>query len=772
MPVEHGCGRRHLPQLGCVLPPDPSVLVSSSPAIRLVLPLRDLLPHVRSLLSEARTPDGWDQARVAAVVAREFDFLGPFIEARVARAGELTDVEGAAATVMQAASGSSSSDDDEFFLVLAFAPPAERDPGAAERTFQRATAQAERGEVKAARRELTRIVSEFPEVAKYHRALGQAHLVLGDFEEAEDEFLRALRLDPRDPDTLTLLGNLYTKRGRPADAIPLYERSLAVARNVFALTNLGAALAETDQAARALAVFREAVAEDAQYPNAWFGLALTVTRLQDLSLVREAVDALDHALAAARERRRAPDVWDNARGLLDSLAVIQAKEEVPAAAALVRQTLVEHETAAGVRDRLPVQLEEAPVQEIGGVLAKIEFGWVHRRPYHRLIVGTGGARGPDGRAAGPASPPEREHFILHELEHLALATAARDAGTNRWFSSTAEGRAKAARVTAGDVKRLVKQGLPESALGDMVTSATAGLLGQLFNFPIDLLIESRLLERYPEIRELVFFSVRRQLETGARIAEDAQIKRITPGVIWRANTAMNGAMALWLEERFPRRTELTARFQKASPDAWSLAKRLYAAWGADAATWEPGAEYQWVDRWGAMLGLQGWYEWIDGNPSAVPTDGGVRAIEPAVDTAPGALSGQGARDLTDGPAGDEQGMEGPGVSPLSPDEEGAATFYMLGALEWAERAGRAQVTQAATQAALIGRSGIRYSDRDSRYALPVYADEPLSGLQLLSVLYVCWKLVDPTVDQGIDLERPYQAARALHDAKRRPRGEG
>ena len=117
----------------------------------------------------------------------------------------------------------------------------------------------------------------------------------------------------------------------------------------------------------------------------------------------------------------------------------------------------------------------------------------------------------------------------------------------------------------------------------MAESAVAGLLGQLFNFPLDLWIETRLLTRHPEVRKLLFYSVRRQLELGARIAEDQQLKRATPAVVWRANAAMNGAMALWLEERLPRRTDLTHRYSQASPDAWALAKRLYAAWAADSA---------------------------------------------------------------------------------------------------------------------------------------------------------------------------------------------
>ena len=748
-------------RLAAPCPPQPIIVSDVSPApLRVVLPLDQLLPAVRAALEPARTAGGWDQTQVAQVVADEFGFLGPFTEARIVDAGILDDAERHAAAIVRGMHGAAPAGD---VLVLGFHPPEGRDLAGAERTFQRASAQAERGEVRAALKALAPLAAQWPEVAKYHRALGQAYFVTGELEAAEDELLRALRLEPRDADALTLLGNLYQKRGRPADAIPLYERSLAVRRNVYALTNLGAALAETGQVERAITTFREAVAGDVVYPNAWFGLALTITRLQDLSRVREAVDALDRALAAAGERRKAPDVWDNARALLDQLSTIEAKEEVPAAAALVRTALVEHELAAGPRDRLPVRLEERPADEIGGNMAKLELGWVHHRPYHRLVVATGHAADAprwsgSGQAAGRVGP-EREHLILHELEHLTLATAARDAGTNKWFASTAESRERAVRVTAPDVKRAAKLGYPERAVADMILSAINGLLGQLFNFPLDLWIETRLLERHPEMRELLYYSVRRQLELGAKIAEDAQLKKVTPAVVWRANTAMNGAMALWLEERFPRRTELPARYQKASAEAWALAKRLYAAWAADSTAWTPGAEYGWVDRWAAMLGLQGWYTWQDGNPTA---DDAATATD---DEPPGTFE----RGAADESGGQSSTTESPAnASPLSTDETMAATFYMLGALEWVARTEREDpgtVRRIAAQAALRGSEGIRYHDREARYDLPGYSDQPLSGLQFLSVLYVLIRATAPAADPGIDLGEAYAGAQQLFAAK-------
>ena len=189
-------------------------------------PLSHLLPPVQQALEEARQPDGWDEQRLNQIIRHEFGFLGPFTAARIER-------------------GVPSRPPDEEVLVIEFSPPAGRDLVAAERRFGKATTRAQRGEVRQVLEDLKQLVADFPEVAKYHRALGQAHLVLEEHGDAEGELLSSLALDPRDPDALTLLGNLYTKSKAPAKAIPLYERSLQIQRNVYALTNLGAALAET-----------------------------------------------------------------------------------------------------------------------------------------------------------------------------------------------------------------------------------------------------------------------------------------------------------------------------------------------------------------------------------------------------------------------------------------------------------------------------------------------------------------------------------------------
>ena len=535
-----------------------------------VTPLADLLPSVRQALEEARSGEGWEAGRLNQAIRNHFGFLGAFTSARI----ESRKLEGQQGL--------------EEVLVLEFSPPEGRDLAAAERRYEQASNRANRGEVRPALATYKKLAKEFPEVAKYHRALGQAHLTLGDLDDAEDSLLRSLALNPRDEDGLTLLGNLYTKRQRWLDAIPLYELSLKMRRNVYALTNLGAALAKTGRVQEAISCLREAVREDSSYPNAWYGLGLALSQLERIETLPEAIDALEKALSVIVERRRAPDIWDTSRGLLLGLSETQASEERTRAASVVAGVA----DTEGQRGGLPVRVEE---HALSGALAKIELGWVHHRPYHRLLLTT-------------EPSPHRQHHARHELEHLRLINSAREAGRNRWYASSAASREVALRSMEGDILRLSRKGIPEAQLTPYVATVLDGLLTQLFNFPIDFLIERRLLAEYPTWRELVFTSLRSQLETSVKLAFDPQVTELAPARIRKANTAMNGAMALWLDETFPHRTDFVFKFERA--DTWATSRKLYKAWKERADTWSPGVEYDWVDAWGDILNLREWYHWL------------------------------------------------------------------------------------------------------------------------------------------------------------------
>jgi hypothetical protein len=367
-----------------------------------------------------------------------------------------------------------------------------------------------------------------------------------------------------------------------------------------------------------------------------------------------------------------------------------------------------------------VQREEAA---LSGVLAKLEYGWVHRRSYHRLLVHPG------------SRDIEREHYVRHELEHLCLVNLARAARRNRWFTSTPQTHETVTRAIQRDLDRLRDKGFPAEHTQALVRQITEGALTQLYNVPVDLWIESRVLDAQPVFGPLVYLSVKAQLEQGITAAEDAQIRQLTPRAIFRANVAMNGAFALWFEERWPRRTDLLGRYQQTA--AWSVAQQLYAHWKASAAQWSPGTEYTWIDQWADILGLTGWYGWIDGNEGLTPDQSDPRA------------------ETSDDPR-----------HRISAAEHPAYKYYLLAALKWLDQEGLARAREVAAEVGALGTGGIDLHG-DRTYTLRAIPGKEFSGRHLVSYLYVCLKAIDPTLDPGIDLHEPYLQALELHQPHRR-----
>lgn len=660
--------------------------------------LTDLLPDFQAALNEARTAPGWDQQKLNQIVAHEYGFLGPFVAARI----ETITSEGGEPTE---------------FLVVEFRPPQDRDLEKAERLFQRATRRADQGDVRGALPDLRRLVAQFPEVPKYHQTLGLAYLELDNLDAAEDELLHALRLDPRLEDALTLLANVYEKRGSSELAIPLYRRSLEIRRTVYALSNLGAVLAQTGDLPQAITTLEEAIQVDPAYPKAWYGLGLALYKTGDPSRFPRAMEALDTALTAIGERKREATLWDTTRQLLDHISRAAA-QAITAEAQQVNEEVAQAEAERG---GLPVRREEAP---LSGVVAKLEYGWVHHRPYHRLLV-------------RPGTETEREHLVRHELEHLRLVNLARSVRKNRWFLTASQTEETVAKALQRDVEGLRRKGLPPEHVQQLLREIKEGLLGQLYNTPVDLLIESRILEAHPRLAALAYVSIRGQLDLGLRAAEDSQIRQLTPRTIFHANVAMNGAFTLWFEERWPRRTDLVTRFQRTEP--WSLALRLYAHWKGAAPGWTPGAEYEWIDAWAEMLGLKGWFAWKDGNYDQ----------------------------QSEGSSSQAQKRPG-SKTPMSEAEQMAYLQYLLGALEWLDREGLAKAREVAAEIAGLGQGGIDLRG-ERTYTLRTIFGKEFSGRHLVSYLYVCLKAIDPTIDAGIDLHEPYLRALELH---RRPPPKG
>ena len=101
--------------------------------------------------------------------------------------------------------------------------------------------------------------------ASYWANLGNARRALGDRAGAEQAYRRALDVDARAVDAANGLGVLLVEAKRPAEAIPWLERAAAAPDFVEARLNLGIALQDAGQTARAAETYRAILAAPPQF---------------------------------------------------------------------------------------------------------------------------------------------------------------------------------------------------------------------------------------------------------------------------------------------------------------------------------------------------------------------------------------------------------------------------------------------------------------------------------------------------------------------------
>ena len=97
-----------------------------------------------------------------------------------------------------------------------------------------------------------------------------------------------------------------------------------------------------------------------------------------------------------------------------------------------------------------------------------------------------------------------------------------------------------------------------------------------------------------------------------------------------------------------------------------------------------------------------------------------------------------------------------------------AMFYCLGALQFFTGKKSEEIRAVAYEIGLKGMQGLAINDPDKRYTLETM-EGSFTGLQLVSYMYVGFKIIDPSQDVGMDLSAEYQAALKLF-AKERPHG--
>jgi len=574
-----------------------------------------------------------------------------------------------------------------------------------QKTFQKGIREAQQGDYRKAIKTFTKVLEIIPNHVDARRNLAMAHLELGNVAKAKEHLEECLKLDPANAWSFVLLGNIYAKHERNQPVAEFYyEAGLTTSPNDNILLNNYAALQmEQGNSVKAKELFERALAADSSYPNTYYGLAY----LHQINHEPEtAIAILDRLFDQPKlADMRSEPVYRNARALYLELSEELARQDSTRLMGLIQEKKSELEHAAGQR----ISIEEDNSLEY--VSAVAQMAWKHGRDEHRVRY----------RMKSEAVTP---HLVAHELEHIVLEQQARAGGRNLFFVTTAETRTVAVHSVADHVSKLQRQGYAEKNIAEVILQLIHGLCNQIFNCPLDMVVEHNLYAKYPELQRSQFVSLHQMYQEALKTFTSSEIKKLTPPSIFRASNTLNCAYALFIDDLYQGRTDYSSAYR--SSEVFSIGKNLFDIWKKQMEVFQPGDEYALVDEFARLLKLRSWYIWkTDDVPDLSPTE------LPPTNTAP-----------------------------LTTDKP-EAYIYCLDALRRFDGKSRDEIFAVASEIGILGMNGIDHTS-EKTYSLKAYPGETFTGLSLLCLMYVGFKLYDPSINCGLDFSEAYEMALAAH----------
>lgn len=555
-----------------------------------------------------------------------------------------------------------------------------------------------------------------------HRMKGQALMMLGRYQDATDAVVDALNINPRNVWSLILMGNIFARQQDSESAMRYYEKVLEYhPGDVIAINNVAATFLRQGLLDKALETFQRALATDGSYPNTYLGLA---TVLEKQGKDREAWDILRKAGTAALPRRENPEVI----GEMNKSKVALARRLASGGEGLraIGETIRELKESGGV------DIKTEPVDGMSPA-ARLEFAKLHGRDFHRIVY--------------DRNRPYHEHLLLHELMHLRMAILASKAGRNK-VPVTDDGQAKAfhQRFAFFFNKLIVRLG--EENAGKIESDVRNGLALQLFNCPIDLLVEDYLFEHHPDLRPLQMLSLFSQEEENINAVRSVEKAKVFPPGVVRANKVMNLATSLHLEELYGINLQ---NYYKPTKAEFSAAQRLYGEYKAFRANQTPGGEYGLCRRFAELLGFGDLLAWVD--EDAAGLDGPLlRRARETMRNVTEAEIAERNREFS------ENHKDGADAA-----ETMMMAMYMLGAMRRFDGMPRAEVRKVAMEIAMVGLTGINPANK-SGYRVPSFGDEDFGGYRLLAFYYVSFARELPGMlpRLGLPFAKAYELALQMH----------
>jgi len=174
--------------------------------------------------------------------------------------------------------------------------------------YQRGMSSLQQGRMDNALDELRTTVRQRPEFAHAHLALAQVHYIKNQLPQAEEEFKKAIALDPGDKYGRFQLAAALLGQGKAVEAKAVFQQILALDQNdASAHMGLGVILASENNHAGAVEEYKRATQSNADLGGVYYRLGLSEAALKNY----------DAAIAAFLKQRESADDSANESALAD-----------------------------------------------------------------------------------------------------------------------------------------------------------------------------------------------------------------------------------------------------------------------------------------------------------------------------------------------------------------------------------------------------------------------------------------------------------------------
>jgi tetratricopeptide (TPR) repeat protein len=482
-----------------------------------------------------------------------------------------------------------------------------------------------------------------------------------------------------------------------------YQRAIQANPNdPHILSNMAGLLARREAYDEARSYFHRAIVADPAYPHAHFGLALSHFRQGEAQAALTALDTL-FAQPESMDIRTEP-VYAEARRLYGQITLTLAQDSQENSMTHINQWRAELEETGGVEIEI-VQDNRIDNQAVA------QIAWHDRNRRSHVIR---------YRDAHPLLTP---HLLAHELQHIVLEQNARAIKRNRFYRTTDETWDNATKTIGRDINDLKRKGLLGDKLDGFIERILTGMVNQIFNAPLDMMIEHFLYEQQPDLHPHQYLSLQASQKENHQVLTQPDIKKLTPRLIYNGNVALNAATALFTDQLLGS-TDYASEY--VDLPQMRTGRQLFGLWQECIQDYQPGDEYDLVDEFATLLKMSNFYEWQVDEELPIEEGGG--------STNPDLLK---SKDM-------------------------ASVMYCLSALQRFEKMNRDDILKVVSEIAIIGQAGLDYTSSEQKYRLASLPSESFSGLQLMCMMYVGFKDIQPTIDVGMDLSEPYQMALLLH----------